>query len=261
MNKSISILGCGWLGLPLAKHLISQGYKVKGSTTTEAKLALLKAEGIEPYLININDDAPLNATFFDSEVIIINITSKNLVAYQRLIGYLCQKSVKQVLFISSTSVYDPNSQPVTEETPVNESVISQIEKMFLNNLAFQTTIIRFGGLFGYDRQPGRFFRNGKTVEDADAVVNYIHRDDCIRMIEQVIVQQAWGETFNGVTDTHPTKRDFYKHMSKIIGFDAPIFNSSSTHNSKLVSNEKVKQVLNFKFKVADLMSYQLELNI
>ena len=27
--ESISILGCGWLGLPLAEHLIKKGYKVK----------------------------------------------------------------------------------------------------------------------------------------------------------------------------------------------------------------------------------------
>jgi 3-hydroxyisobutyrate dehydrogenase-like beta-hydroxyacid dehydrogenase len=33
-NKSISILGCGWLGVPLAKHLIQKGFSVKGSVTS-----------------------------------------------------------------------------------------------------------------------------------------------------------------------------------------------------------------------------------
>ena len=42
----VSILGCGWLGLPLAKALIGEGYTVKGSTTTPAKLNLLKEEGV-----------------------------------------------------------------------------------------------------------------------------------------------------------------------------------------------------------------------
>jgi 3-hydroxyisobutyrate dehydrogenase-like beta-hydroxyacid dehydrogenase len=29
----ISILGCGWLGFPLAKALLKDGFTVKGSTT------------------------------------------------------------------------------------------------------------------------------------------------------------------------------------------------------------------------------------
>src|SRR5574343_621841 len=41
-REKIAILGCGWLGLPLAKSLLSKGYEVKGSTTSESKLVILK---------------------------------------------------------------------------------------------------------------------------------------------------------------------------------------------------------------------------
>ncbi len=33
-----SILGCGWLGKPLAVSLLDEGFNVKGSTTSEEKL-------------------------------------------------------------------------------------------------------------------------------------------------------------------------------------------------------------------------------
>ena len=36
--KSIGVLGCGWLGLPLAKQLVTAGYSVRGTTTTKEKL-------------------------------------------------------------------------------------------------------------------------------------------------------------------------------------------------------------------------------
>ena len=49
----ISILGCGWLGFPLAKKLIEIGFEVKGSTTSENKLALLKSNNIEPFLLRL----------------------------------------------------------------------------------------------------------------------------------------------------------------------------------------------------------------
>ena len=35
--KNVSVLGCGWLGMPLAISLLDEGYSVKGSTTTEKK--------------------------------------------------------------------------------------------------------------------------------------------------------------------------------------------------------------------------------
>ncbi len=47
-NQTVSILGCGWLGLPLAKALIKKGFIVKGSTTAEEHLEQLRTEGIEP---------------------------------------------------------------------------------------------------------------------------------------------------------------------------------------------------------------------
>ena len=31
---TVAILGCGWLGLPLAKHLLAQGHRVLGTTTS-----------------------------------------------------------------------------------------------------------------------------------------------------------------------------------------------------------------------------------
>ena len=52
-REKIAILGCGWLGLPLAKSLLSKGYKVKGSTTSESKLEVLKNAGISPFQIQL----------------------------------------------------------------------------------------------------------------------------------------------------------------------------------------------------------------
>ena len=49
----ISILGCGWLGFPLAKALLNKGFHVNGSTTTVEKLDVLKNEGINPFLIDV----------------------------------------------------------------------------------------------------------------------------------------------------------------------------------------------------------------
>ena len=50
----ISILGCGWLGLPLAKALLEKGFSVNGSTTSTEKLSILENAGISPFLISLD---------------------------------------------------------------------------------------------------------------------------------------------------------------------------------------------------------------
>ena len=57
----ISILGCGWLGLPLAKALIGNGFSVKGSTTSYEKISGLEQGGITTFLI---PDFSINGRIF-----------------------------------------------------------------------------------------------------------------------------------------------------------------------------------------------------
>jgi 3-hydroxyisobutyrate dehydrogenase-like beta-hydroxyacid dehydrogenase len=52
----ISILGCGWLGLPLAKTLLENDFSVKGSTTSNDKLSLLENLGIQPFIIALESN-------------------------------------------------------------------------------------------------------------------------------------------------------------------------------------------------------------
>ena len=89
MNQNrIGIIGCGWLGLPLAKTLILNNYKVKGSTTTKNKLEILKKEGIEPYLIEITENsisASINSFLNELDILIINIPPK--IRKEGLINY------------------------------------------------------------------------------------------------------------------------------------------------------------------------------
>ncbi len=74
-DKSISILGCGWLGLPLAGLFVQQGYRVKGSVTSEEKLEALFEKGILPYQLTISDQE-INCSdlqgFLESEILVIN---------------------------------------------------------------------------------------------------------------------------------------------------------------------------------------------
>ena len=74
--EQITIFGCGWLGLPLAKALIEKGYAVKGSTTTHGKLEVFRQKGIQPFLLDFKEEN-LPESFLKSDVWIIAFPPKS----------------------------------------------------------------------------------------------------------------------------------------------------------------------------------------
>jgi hypothetical protein len=160
------------------------------------------------------------------------------------------------LFVSSTSVYKNLQKVVTEDEGAenDQSVLFQIERLFLDNIDFVCSVVRLSGLTGGNRHPGNFFRTGKVVAQPDAPVNLIHREDCLGIILAIIEQAAWGETFNACADSHPSKREFYTYTRKLLNQPAPEFLVNSENAYKIVSNHKVKQILGYQFVHADLMA-------
>jgi nucleoside-diphosphate-sugar epimerase len=170
MGIKISILGCGWLGLPLAKSLLAKDYVVKGSTTSESKLEVLKNAGISPFQIQLEEHEIIGTieNFLDeTDVLLIDIppglrkvtsTSNEMTFVNKvktLIPFIEKSRIQKVVFVSSTSVYgDSNnfstSLEVTEETKPNPDTesgkqLAITETLLQSNPYFKTTVIRFGG--------------------------------------------------------------------------------------------------------------------
>jgi nucleoside-diphosphate-sugar epimerase len=254
MKEKISILGCGWLGKPLAISLIKKGITVKGSTTSEAKLSEFKEIGITPFLISLDYLTHNIPVFLDSEILIVALPSKDIEGFKNVICHIEKSAVKKVIFISSTSVYGNSEEVVTETSETLPSALTTIEMLFKNSSHFETTIIRFAGLFGYNRKPGNFFKDGRKIPNPEGFVNMIHQDDCIHIIEKVIEKNAWNEVFNGCADTHPTRRDFYTKCTLDIAIEIPEFEKVTEIQQKVISNKKSKEYLDFKYKYGDLLA-------
>jgi len=253
MKKNISVFGCGWLGEPLAISFIQKGFSVNGSTTSKSKIKIFASKGIHPFLLNLESISSNIKSFLNSEILVVNIPSKNIEGFKNLISFIEKSPIQKVIFISSTSVYDNSEEIITEKTPVKKCTLIEIEQLFQLNSSFKTTIIRFSGLLGYNRKPGNFFKNGKTIPNPKGVVNMIHRDDCISIIEQIIIQNHWNEVFNACADTHPNRREFYNKAFLDIGLKLPVFNENDALQLKNISNLKLRSSLNFNFKYSDLM--------
>lgn len=254
MKEKISILGCGWLGKPLAISLIKKGFTVKGSTTSEAKLSEFQELGITPFLISLDYLTHNISAFLDSEILIVALPSKDIEGFKNVICHIEKSAVKKVIFISSTSVYENSEELVMEAAKTIPSALTTIEMLFKNSTHFETTIIRFSGLFGYNRKPGNFYKDGRKIPNPEGFVNMIHQDDCIQLIEKVIEKNAWNQIFNGCADTHPTRKEFYTKCTLDIELILPEFEEVGQISQKVISNKKSKEYLDFKYKYGDLLA-------
>tara|TARA_R110001632_G_scaffold68401_1_gene160304 strand:- start:4681 stop:5442 length:762 start_codon:yes stop_codon:yes gene_type:complete len=251
--KNISILGCGWLGKPLAVSLLEDGFSVKGSTTSEIRIDELEALEIETYMVDIAEFEEFDS-FLNSDILIIAITSKDIDDFENLIQQIQASSIQKVIFISSTSVYPIINAVVSEETQTLKTPLSEIENLFRENTYFETTVIRFAGLFGPGRHPGSWFKNGRKIPQPNGFVNMIHQEDCIEIIHEIIGQNFWNSTMNACANDHPTRKDFYINARKSLDFDAPIFEETTELKYKIISSKKLQEVLDYEFIHDDLLS-------
>jgi len=266
--EKISIIGCGWLGLPLAEALLKQGFEVHGSTTSPEKLPILAQKSIIPYLIDLKtlELNPENAAFFGSKILILNVPPgrQNSQQYPALINnlqtVLQNSAVEKVIFISSTGVYQPSLQQITETSLLdhtNSGHLIEAEKSISSpENHWQTTIIRFAGLFGPGRAPGRFLAGKTNLPDSEAPVNLIHLHDCIKIIQEIIGQQQWNEIFNACADQHPSRAVFYTAAARKLNLPEPTFEAGTVGKTseKLISNQKLKTKLQYQFLFPDPLS-------
>lgn len=264
MKKTISILGCGWYGLELAKLLLQNGYNVKGSTTTPEKLSQLQATGIEPYLIDLNKANPIfENIFFQTDLLVVSIPPKRSEGIQytfiekiaELVKLVNKNKVPDLIFISSTAIYGDLNAEVDESTlpiPLTASgqAMLQAEQMLSKQKDFNTTIIRFAGLVGPGRDPGRFFAGKKDIPNGLAPINLIHLDDCLQLTLKIIQMRAFGYIYNACSPDHPEKQNFYTRAAEKSGFVAPEF-ISQLLDWKIISSIRVHKILGYNYLVTN----------
>ncbi len=217
MKAKITLIGCGWLGIPLSKELLNI-YELVGTTTSVKKLFLLESSGVFPLLYNgqlISHE--LRKHIARSESVVLMIPPKRkvqsqeefLLAVKNVID--CCSDDCHLIYISSTSVYSTKEGVVSESDKVDfENVLVKAEKLVTNNRE-NVTVFRFAGLIGGERHPANFFKNSKKIPQAKAVVNMLHLKDAIEVIKISLGKRKYG-TFNVCASKHPSRDVFYNTL-------------------------------------------------
>ena len=266
MNSRITILGLGWLGLPLADALQKDNYQIKGTTTSEGKLKKLKQDNYDVFKVILEEESvegSIEQCLDGSDTLILNTPpglrrnpSSNYVAkIKNLIPYIESAGIKNVLFIGSTSVFKEEEcfLEITNETKPNSESnsglqLQKVEQMLVGNINFKTTILRFAGLVDESRHPATMISKRESVPNPKGLINLIHRDDCIGIIKAILKQNKWCQVFNAAYPLHIEKEVYYSKICAQKRLNTPDFSYKNKSLGKIINGNNTSKLLNYEYK-------------
>jgi len=260
--KNISILGGGWLGFPLAKKL-AETHRIKISTTTADKISLFNSVGLEPYLFEVptNGGIPPNNFFENCDLLLItippNIKNSEHLDYEKKMDWIISQieefKIKEVIFTSSTSVYeglenevDENSILKEDNSRAREIIVNELK--LLENKNFNATILRLGGLFGELRHPVKFLAKKEVNENGNEPVNMLHLYDAVEAICVLINQPIPNDIFNLVYPKYESREIFYTNAASKLGLHLAEFKKVDFPKNRKVLSTKFQNTFYFTFK-------------
>lgn len=267
--STIAVLGCGWLGLPLAKHLRAQGHRVLGTTTSPEQLPLLAAEGIEAQLLQLGsdfsaaDEARLADLLSQATTLVLNVPPRAAVAggYPQLLRpvhrAVAAARLKAVLFVSTTGVYPDEPRLMSETDAISTrdaaSDVLRTEGHFVPRYGqWQSTVVRLGGLIGPGRAPGRFLAGRRNLPQGDAPTNLLHLSDAVGVLNTIIEHGIWGHTLNVCAQSHPLRRTFYPAAASYLGLEPPTFLPGG-NSSKVIDSSRLRALVPYTFQHDDVL--------
>ena len=214
--KHIVIIGCGDIGLRVAKIWKNRGKSVFGVARSDDRINSLRQQHI--HAISIDLDEPNSLTEINAR-----LTKDALLYYfspppakgvndSRMEHFL--KSLdpsglpKHIIYISTSGVYgDQQGKSVNEETLANPQVDRAKRRYHAEQILLEygvehssiaITILRVGGIYGPGRLPLQRLKDRTPMlhENLSPQTNRIHADDLAQVCVSAATDKAAGEIYN-----------------------------------------------------------------
>ena len=213
--KKVAILGCGWVGVTLAEAINANKYET-----------ICLSRNIEE-----ND--------YTCDTLVIAIPPRE--NYLDVLTYTLAKinPNTQVILLSSISFYD--GKPLVIEA-----------EALVQSMHAESVILRLGGLMGYDRVAGKYTA-GKVLT-SDSRTNYVHRDDVVNILINIIKNNIRDEVFDVVAPIQSTKKEIFAQNAKIFGFKETEF-LSGDEVGKVLAPTKLCEMLGYVFVKEDVRRF------
>lgn len=252
MTKSVSIIGCGWVGKALAQQLKGNDYHVLASYRSQTTQANLVALDINAKSLTLpldeagflacgDDERHTSHALFQVDVMVIAIPpqlKKGQTDYAKKVNQLVALAekgcVKTIVFLNSTAIYNGLHGEVDELSQLDLEA-AKVAPLYeaeqaVKQFSGQSYILRLAGLVGPKRHPGRFLQLKREFANANSQVNLVHQADVVNIIELLSEQQPkqnHSVTYDVVSQTHADRRTYYRTAAKALNLPEPYFNDEN----------------------------------
>lgn len=259
MNQSTLIIGCGYLGLRVAEHLVARGEAVFGTTRQPIRVDELRSAGITPLLLDVT--VQLVDTLPVVDRVLYNIgfdrnagASMRQVYVQGLAEVLRLLAGRPARFVyaSSTSVYGRgNGEWVDESSPTNPHTeagrICLDAETTLRDQRPEAVVLRLAGLYG----PNRIIRRAGIeagqpfAADPDSFLNLIHIDDAAKAAVAALDSPAPEPLYNVSDGTPVTRRAYAETLARRLAAPPPSFapHQSPDPANRRINNRRLREGL------------------
>jgi nucleoside-diphosphate-sugar epimerase len=272
------IVGCGYVGFPLAAELARRGHEVAGLRRSTETDGALQQVGVTPLHADLTQPDSLTPLPRDFDWVVNCVASGGgdvseyrqlyLKGMRNLIAWLRPEAAQtncgpRLVYTSSTGVYGQNDGALVDETsptePATETakILVETEQLLLTAgraKSFPAMILRAAGIYGPDRGYllKQFLRGDARIEgDGSRTLNMIHREDLISAIIAALERGQAGEIYNAADDEPVSQLEFYQWLANKLGRPLPPTATEETAaprkrglTNKRISNRKLRSELN-----------------
>lgn len=259
--KQATIIGLGWLGMPLAQHLIRRGWQIKGT-----KRQAVQSE-IACYPFDLNKFTPHSLTpLWGSKHLIITLPPSSCAAdiyvsgIKRLVLHAISQNVSHIIFLSSTALLPRRSGQFDEQSPIeaaNAPALAEVEQ-WLHTLPIPCDILRLAGLVGKQRHPVFHLAGKPALTGGNQPVNLVHLDDAILAIENLLNQPNGQRIFHLCAPHHPSRQAFYTDMARRFMLPDLQFLPDPEPLDRIILASRIENELSFRYRYPNPYFFRME---
>jgi nucleoside-diphosphate-sugar epimerase len=276
-NKRLMIVGCGYVGMAVAREACRAGLRVEALTRNLGRAAELRSLGVHTVVADLAAETWHGRLAPDADLVLNCVSSGRgrLEDYRQsyvegmrsLLAWVQRGAAGTLVYTSSTSVYPEDGGVVVDEEASTEGVgetgriLLEAEELLRQgrNACRRWFILRLAGIYGPERHhlldQVRFGAAEMTGNGA-AHLNLAHRDDiCAAVFASFAAPESISDdTFNVADDTPAPKAEVVRWLAEQLGRPMPRFNGGEASArrgftrppDRLISNAKLKTKLGWK---------------
>lgn len=263
------VIGCGYLGMRVARAWLAHGDTVYATTRSSARADEWRASGIRPLVADVTDRASL-ASLPSADTVLFAvgydraagkpIRDVYVQGFQHVLDQL-PATTGRVIYISSTGVYGTCAGDWVDETtecrPLREggqACLAAEQLLATHPLGARSVVLRLAGIYGPGRIPRvAALQAGEPIDaPAEGYLNLIHVKDAVEIVRAAERLTTLPELVV-VSDGSPVVRsEYYAELARLVGappprFVAPAADSPAAaraSSDKRISNLRMQQRLN-----------------